>query len=224
LSGPEPADAYLRRLAQLPVPTVLVERRATSLGDTNEHVCTHHEAGAYDAVHHLARLGHRTIGLVLRAPGPTADPLSQGFKEAVTELDCRTVEFRATREEWSPATADRCVERLRAAGATAALCLSDRQATLLLSAARRAGLSVPDDLALVSYDDEIADIADIPLTAVAPPKHLLGRTAAEVLLHRLDHPEQPRRKILLRPSIVIRKSCGATQQPAETTADRRGST
>ncbi|MCG8970288.1 substrate-binding domain-containing protein [Streptomyces sp. CL12-4] len=209
LTGPEAAEHYLARLAALPVPAVLVERRGTSLGDTNEYVCTHHEAGAYDAVRHLAALGHRAIGLALRDPSPTAAPVAEGFRQATAELDCTTTEFRATREEWSPATADRCLAALRAAGVSAVVCFGDRQAAMLVGAARRAGLTVPGDLALVAYDDEIADLADISLTAVAPPKHLLGITAAETLLRRLDNPALPRRRVLLRPGITVRQSCGA---------------
>lgn len=81
----------------------------------------------------------------------------------------------------------------------------------------RTGLTVPDDLALVAYDDEIADLADIPLTAVAPPKHLLGRTAAETLLRRLGEPGLARHRILLRPSITVRQSCGVRTTNTGTT-------
>lgn len=169
LTGPEPADQYLARLAALPVPAILIERRDTSLGDANEYVCSHHEAGAYDAVRHLHSLGHQVLGLVLRSPSPTSGPVATGFGEAAAECGVDHVEFRAPMEEWSPATADRCLETLRAAGATAAVCFGDRQAILLENAAQRAGLRLPGDLALVSYDDEMADLADVPLTAVAPP-------------------------------------------------------
>ncbi|MFC8759905.1 LacI family DNA-binding transcriptional regulator [Streptomyces sp. NPDC057193] len=209
LAGPQAPEDHLRRMTRLPVPAVLVERRGSSLGDTAESVCTHHEAGGYDAVHHLARLGHRTIGLVLRIPSPTSEPVRRGFHHAVRELGCRPTEFRAALEEWSPAAADRCLAVLRTGGATAAVCFGDRQAALLQSAARRAGLAVPDDLALIAYDDEVADLAEIPLTAVAPPKHLLGRTAAALLLNRLEQPHLASRQVLLRPSIIVRDSCGA---------------
>ncbi|MET9618421.1 LacI family DNA-binding transcriptional regulator [Kitasatospora indigofera] len=214
LTGPEPADACLERLAQLPVPTVLIERRGTSLQTSNESVCTHHEAGAYEAVQHLIRLGHRTIGLALRSPSPTADPVATGYCQAIAELGAVPIRFQASLEEWGPATADRALAHLRSADCTAALCFGDRQAALLVAAARRAGLSVPGDLALVAYDDEIADIPDVPLTAVAPPKHIIGRAAAELLLHRLRHPDHPLRSILMRPSLTIRQSCG-TVTPAE---------
>ncbi|MFC1406524.1 MULTISPECIES: LacI family DNA-binding transcriptional regulator [Streptacidiphilus] len=211
LNREEPYERYLRRLASLEVPNVLVERRATSLGATNEYVCSNHEAGAYDAVRHLAALGHRTIGLTLREGSPTTGPVRHGFHQAIAELGCTSEEFSARREEWSPSTADRCVAALRDAGATAAVCFGDRQAILLLAAARRAGLTVPADLALVAYDDEIADLAEVPLTAVAPPKHQLGRTAAELLLGRLERPDLPSHQILLRPGITVRASCGAVR-------------
>lgn len=210
LSGPEPAHAYLRRLAELPIPAVLIERRGATLGDTNEHVCTHHEAGAHDAVQHLAGLGHRSVGLVLRTASPTSGLVAVGYRQAVAGLGAEAVEFEAALREWGPATADRCVDFLRAAGCTAALCLGDRQAGLLVAAARRAGLGVPEDLALVSYDDEIAEIPDVPLTAVAPPKAELGRVAAGLLLERLRHPERRRQQVLLRPGIIVRSSCGAS--------------
>ncbi|GAA1987423.1 GntR family transcriptional regulator [Catenulispora subtropica] len=215
LSGPEPAGAYLRRLTGLPVPAVLMERRGGSLDDATEHVCTHHAAGAYDGVRHLASLGHRRIGLALRSPSPTAAPVTAGYRQAVAELGGEPAEFESALEEWGPATADRCLRRLREAGCTAALCFGDRQAALLVSAARRAGLGVPGDLALVAYDDEIADIPDVPLTAVAPPKRLIGRTAAELLLNRLRNPGQPPRQILLRPGLTVRTSCGAADRSSK---------
>ncbi|MGW0769139.1 LacI family DNA-binding transcriptional regulator [Streptomyces sp. NPDC002676] len=219
LAGPETPEECLTRLAGLPVPAVLVERRGTSLGDTTESVCTHHEAGGYDAVRHLAGLGHRAIGLVLRLHSPTTEPVGRGFHQAVRELGLSSTEFRAALEEWSPAAADRCLAGLRHAGATAAVCFGDRQAALLQAAARRCGLRVPDDLALIAYDDEIADIAEVPLTAVAPPKHLLGRTAAALLLNRLEHPEDSRRQVLLRPAITVRESCGAARPRLASLAD-----
>ncbi|MDV9193176.1 substrate-binding domain-containing protein, partial [Streptomyces sp. SR27] len=97
----------------------------------------------------------------------------------------------------------------RAAGVTAALCFGDREAALMLAAARRAGVRVPEDLALISYDNEFADIAETPLTAVSPPKYQLGRLAAQILLRRLAEGEAaPLHQVQLRPRLVVRASCG----------------
>ncbi|UFU05958.1 substrate-binding domain-containing protein [Ruania halotolerans] len=80
----------------------------------------------------------------------------------------------------------------------------------MLGAARRRGLRVPEDLALVSYDDELADVADVPLTSVAPAKYRVGKLAAEILLRRItDGDAGPVHQVQLRPRIVIRDSCGA---------------
>ncbi|MBC9725450.1 substrate-binding domain-containing protein [Streptomyces sp. TRM68367] len=76
---------------------------------------------------------------------------------------------------------------------------------------RTRGLRAPEDLALIAYDDEIASLADVPLTAVAPPKHELGERAARILLDRLDIPDPaagPVHQLFLQPRLIVRASCG----------------
>ncbi|MBD3941773.1 substrate-binding domain-containing protein [Microbacterium sp. NEAU-LLC] len=71
------------------------------------------------------------------------------------------------------------------------------------------GLRVPDDLAIVAYDDEIAALAHIPLTAVAPPKTELGETAVRKCLERLRRPAGDARglaRATLLPTLVERSS------------------
>lgn len=93
---------------------------------------------------------------------------------------------------------------------TAALVFGDREATLIGQAVGQRGLRVPDDLVLISYDDETADLAEVPLAAVAPPKFRVGKMAAEVLLRRLIEGDACAvHQVKLRPRIVIRASCGA---------------
>jgi DNA-binding LacI/PurR family transcriptional regulator len=69
------------------------------------------------------------------------------------------------------------------------------------------GVSVPDDLALVSYDDEVAHLAEPPLTAVRPPKNHVGRLAVELLVSRLiDGERRPSQRVLVAPELVVRGS------------------
>ncbi|MER7519608.1 substrate-binding domain-containing protein [Streptomyces sp. NPDC126499] len=202
-------------LLALPVPAVLVERRlaAHGPGDPTEHVCTDHEGGAYDAVRHLRALGHRRLGLVVRSDAPTTAPIESGFARAVADLGLPAPHRQSdVMAEWNPERADRAVAALREAGTSAALCFGDREAALVLAAARRAGLRVPDDLALISYDNEFADVAETPLTAVSPPKFQVGRLAAQILLRRLaDGDASPLHQVQLRPRLVVRASCGAAR-------------
>ncbi|MEU0565682.1 substrate-binding domain-containing protein [Nonomuraea sp. NPDC005983] len=210
--------AEVGRLAALPVPVVLMERGLDEGDDPSEHVRTDHEAGGYAAVRHLAALGHTRLALLTRSGNPTQPPLVRGFTGAVAALGLAAAEpFAAPQGEWNPRIATDNIRRLAAEGVTAIVCFGDREATLMLSAARRHGLAVPGDLAIVAYDDEIADLAEVPLTAVSPPKRHLGRQAAELLLRRLREPNLPLHQVRLRPGIVVRRSCGASS--GETTSD-----
>ncbi|MBA4863328.1 GntR family transcriptional regulator [Streptomyces sp. PSKA54] len=201
-----------QELLALPVPAVLVERRLTAAGpgDPTEHVRTDHEGGAYDAVRHLRALGYERLALVLRSDGPTADPIRTGFTRAVADFGLPDAVYDdELMDAWGPERADATVARLMSGGVTGVLCFGDREAAMVQSAARRAGLRVPQDLAMVSYDNEFADVAEIPLTAVSPPKFQVGRLAAQVLLRRLKEGEaSPLHQVQLRPNLVVRASCG----------------
>jgi GntR family transcriptional regulator, arabinose operon transcriptional repressor len=204
--------AYVARLNRADVPVVLVERGLDPSGpsDASEYVRTDHEAGGYQAVAHLAGLGHRRLGLVLRGGSPTSKPVAAGFRRATAELAVKIAdEIAVPSTGWQPGQADPALRALVDGGATGVVSLGDREATMLVSAARRAGVGVPDQLAIVAYDDDIADLAEVPLTAVSPPKYHLGRLASELLLRRLAEPDLPRHQVRLRPSIVVRDSCGA---------------
>jgi LacI family transcriptional regulator len=72
----------------------------------------------------------------------------------------------------------------------------------------RHGLRVPDDLAIVGYDDiEFAEAAAVPLTSVSQPRHLLGRTATELLLEESrGGPDHEHRQVVFAPELVVRAS------------------
>lgn len=213
LTGLDDPAGRAEGLMDLPVPVVMLERSLldSGSGDRTEHVCSDHQGGAYDAVRHLASLGHRRIALLTRDRTPTAPPVVLGYRRAVHDLGLPGgLEFAQTKPNWESDRAEEALGAVRGFEATAALVFGDREATLLEAAVRRAGLTVPEDIALVSYDDETADLAEVPLTAVSPPKYRIGRMAADVLVRRLiEGDDCPLHQIRLRPRIVVRRSCGA---------------
>ena len=77
------------------------------------------------------------------------------------------------------------LERCRETSTTALLIHNDPQAVLLQQYARDHGWSIPDDLAIVAYDDEVAESAEPPITALRPPKQHVGRLAVETMVARL---------------------------------------
>lgn len=188
------------RTDDLGLPVVLVERGVEDPNTLHEFVGSNHAAGARAALEHLRGLGHTRIGYLERDSPHTAPQLRAGLGDVpvVTE----------SRERWTTADAERFLTNLMRKKATAAICFADREATLLVNAAIANGVSVPGDLSVISYDDEVADLSDIPLTAVSPAKLDVGRLAVETLRARLAEPDSPRRQISLIPRLVVRASTG----------------
>ena len=99
---------------------------------------------------------------------------------------------------------------------TAAFCANDLVALgLLQQMVRMAGVRVPDDLAIVGYDDiEFAEAAAVPLTSVSQPRQLLGRTATELLLAEgRDGADHEHREVVFSPELVVRASTRLRPRP-----------
>ncbi len=91
-------------------------------------------------------------------------------------------------------------------GCTALLVHSDRHALLIQQRAADLGWDMPDALALIAYDDELAASGHPPITALGPPKQQLGRAAVELIVARLREPGKPKQRIDLLPDLRVRES------------------
>ncbi|WAL74677.1 LacI family DNA-binding transcriptional regulator [Kitasatospora sp. YST-16] len=90
---------------------------------------------------------------------------------------------------------------------TAAFCANDLLALGVLQAAFAAGLRVPEDLAIVGYDDiEFAAAAAVPLTSVRQPAEAMGRTATELLMEETGGGAHQHRQVVFEPELVVRQS------------------
>jgi LacI family transcriptional regulator len=94
---------------------------------------------------------------------------------------------------------------------TAVFCANDLLALGVLQAMYAAGVGVPDDLAIVGYDDiEFAAAAAVPLTSVRQPAMTMGALAAELLLEETEAETAPtpheHRRVVLQPELVVRRS------------------
>lgn len=210
LSAPG-GDALLARLAGLDVPVVLLERTATvpPHGAPMESVVSDHALGASIAVHHLASLGHRRIGLACSQASPTAPKVRTGWSSACEALgldaapDLSMVNYRDP--SWR-AEVDRILDACLAAGTTALLVHSDPEAISLVERCEERGIRVPGQLSVVAYDDEVAGLANPPLTAVRPPRRSIGRTAVELLVGRLGEPARAVHRVTVTPELMVRES------------------
>lgn len=200
-------------LRSIPVPVVLAERRAGREAGRVEHVASDHEQGAFEAVQHLAGLGHRSIGLLAFAT-ITAPRLRTGYEAALGALDLKQpsaaipTELRDDSHQEIEAVADVIAEAVRSGELDALIVHHDVAALPLVSRLRQSGIRVPEDLAVMAYDDELAALCDPPLTAVAPPRAEVGTTAVALLVERLKDPDRPLHQLLLRPRLRVRGSAG----------------
>ncbi len=211
-------DAALDR--RLPVVTVDQPR-----GAATPFVGIDDRAAARSAAEHLRELGHESVAVLsfiraLDREGTLALDLSaerlEGFKEGLGAVwDERLV--RTCRPN-APEPARTAVLELlcEPRPPTAILAMSDTLAIGALQAAAELGVSVPEDLSLVGFDDSsAAAMATPPLTTVAQPHEEKGRLAAEWLMEAVSHPagrkREPRRAILPT-ELVVRESTAPPKQ------------
>lgn len=167
------------------------------------------------AVKHLIRMGHRRIGYV-------GAPLHQivgvdrreGYLLAHHESQLPINDDLMAYGDFSQASGYEAMRRLLAHQPDAVCAASDTMALGALQAIREAGLRVPEDMAVVSFDDlPPALSADPPLTTVRQSVERTGRVAVETLIDVLNTGPTPPRRIVLPVELVIRESCGALSHP-----------
>lgn len=165
-------------------------------------------AGIRAAVGHLAQLGHRNIALLTGRSHvvPSARKLA-AFREIMSELfdveDPLTAETFYTYEAAAAATGP-----LIRAGATAVVCGSDMQALGVIRALRDAGLSVPDDVSVVGYDDTfLMSHTDPALTTVRQPVNAITNAAVQTLFDAIGSARTlTHEDYVYNPDLVVRSS------------------
>ncbi|MGW8994533.1 LacI family DNA-binding transcriptional regulator [Streptomyces zhihengii] len=212
-----PADATGRTLQAFRrhgIPFVLVDRVAEDAAESS--VSVDDVAGGAMAVRHLIRTGHRSIAYVsgpagLRQVQDRRTGALQAFAEAglgtdrLHELPAERLDVGAGRDAGARllGLADR---------PTAVFCANDLLALGVLQTMVGVGVRVPEDIAIVGYDDiEFAAAAAVPLTSVRQPAVSMGAMAAELLLEETERPgAAPRaagaRRVVLQPELVVRRS------------------
>lgn len=193
-------------------PVVLVERQCdTRLVD---YVRSEHEVGVEVALDHLTRQGHTRIALAVRETTPTSIRLIDGFEAALGRREgihapFPPVRFASADEAPSQRNADleSVLDECEATGTTAVIVHSDQDAVAFLGLALDRGLRVPEDLSIVAYDDVLASLGSVALTAVAPPKFDVGRLAVSIAARRAASGKRDAtQRIRLIPRLVRRRS------------------
>ena len=208
VGGSNEAIAAVRRMG---TPVVLVDR------GSNRRQCSvsvDDRAGGEAATAHLIALGHRRIAFVggpttlnqvaERLAGARAAAAAAGLPaDAVVVLDTPRLDVGAGRATGEQLAAIPVRQR-----PTAAFCANDLLALGLLQDSTRRQVKVPEDLAIVGYDDiDFAAAAAVPLTSVRQPRVQLGQAAMELLLDEAADPDgHQHRQVVFEPELVRRES------------------
>jgi LacI family transcriptional regulator len=167
--------------------------------------------GAYTAVTHLVRLGRRRIALIA---GPldslAAEDRKRGYLNALQARRVGVDESLIVHGDFTETSSYEAMQRLLPRRPDAVFIASDSMALGALRALREAGRRVPDDVAVVGFDDmPQAATSEPPLTTVRQPIQRAGALAVEMLIDILDNGAEPARRIILPTELVIRASCGS---------------
>ncbi|MDQ6603538.1 MAG: LacI family transcriptional regulator [Chloroflexota bacterium] len=203
-------DDALTHLAQR-LPVTLLNREMDGLTGCDV-VLNDNLEGARVAVAHLIARGHTRIGYVtaMRDVSTVRDRL-RGYQVALTDagipFDPLLVERGPITIEAAAAATLRLLEQQPAP--TALFAYNDFMAVGILSALLDADRRVPDDVALVGYDDIVyTPYLRVPLTTIAQQTQEMGVTAARLLMERLAGSERPPQRVVFKPHLVVRASSG----------------
>jgi LacI family transcriptional regulator len=179
--------------------------------DKPEHMIVGHDRlGGVQAARHIIALGHKTIAFI---SGPESFRSSHerrgGFEDGLAEAGLNLASDDIVQGAYTFESGVACGDTLlaRTPRPTAIFCGNDEMAAGVLQSARKAGLSVPQDLTVVGFDDfQIAQAVWPPLTTVHTPTREIGRMAAEKLIG--VERREPRDMTKTEPSLVVRESSG----------------
>lgn len=190
------------------IPTVIIDRQATA--PNIDMVLIDNVAAGRELADHLLHNGYRRIAAIFGEASTTGRQRRQGLEQALQAHglmpDPDLMRFVPPKIE---------------AGRKAARALLDNTAVLpdaifttnslltagALMAIRELGLRIPEDVALVGFDETVwSTLVQPPITLVAQPTAEIGRTATELLLKRIDDPERSVRQVILQTTLLARGS------------------
>lgn len=190
------------------------------------YVGSDHELGGFMATEHLIKLGYKSIGYFHTGKkNLLSEVRKNGFYRALTEyeipFDSKLVFSQ------SPDKPDPGLDRYRLGyefgkefksltkKPDAIFFYSDSTALGFEQSVIEEGISIPDDVAIVGFDDIIvSSYAQVPLTTIHQPTDKIGRMAVEIIQKRISGVDIGNRTVF-KPSLVIRDSCGAKKKMCE---------
>jgi len=203
-------DPIIPQLQKSTMP-FLVVGRLNEMPDNLSYIDVDNVSGAYNAVQHLIKLGHERIAHVSgRLDNRSALDRKIGYEQALRDhnlpIDKNLIVGGDFTEEGGYAS----IQKLLPYKPDAIFAASDTMALGVVRALKDAGLLVPNDIAVMGFDDLIpAQRSESQLSTVKQPILRFGISAVEVLIDIVEKGSIPPRQALYDTELIIRDSCGA---------------
>ncbi|MEJ2607190.1 MAG: substrate-binding domain-containing protein, partial [Anaerolineales bacterium] len=152
------------------------------------------------------------ICMIVHAPlaFTAASARFQGYQQTLEENGLAYIEDRIQIADFTPVSGEEAMERLveTRPNTKAIFISSDTVAIGAIRAARRNGLRVPEDIAVIGFDDiPMAVYNEPPLTTIRLPAYGIGWGAANLLMRIISGDEVRQKNVLLETDLVVRSSC-----------------
>jgi LacI family repressor for deo operon, udp, cdd, tsx, nupC, and nupG len=220
MAGPDISSSFILATATLDIKTILVDNALSK--SSLPAVLQDNQEGCRAATHHLIDVhGHENIAL-LRGPNGwiSSEERTAGYVLEMTSAGLQPIIYSA---------ADTTIETGQEAAlhalqtrpeTTAFVAINDAMAIGAIRAAREMGLNIPEDLAIVGFDNiSWSGYTDPPLTTVSVPMRDMGRMTARVLLDRINGTLSTSTRTIAAADLVVRASCGCSES-SESIPDR----
>lgn len=206
---PVTSDPAFAQLIESVIPNpVYVDR--TPFGQSVTAVVSDDAEGAYQATKYLLSLGHKRILYVGGEPNLTTEHNRlAGYKRALTEADLPIREELVHEHHFDQALLqrDHPESYLQRTDCTAVFAASDTIAGFVARELRDAGKRIPQDVSVIGYGD-MPYSEHIGLTTVSSPSYEMGKNAFLLYQASIERKTLGRKAVVLRPSMVLRSSCG----------------
>ena len=203
----------LQRLSESEIPIVVADRIVPlNLADV---VLINNEEAGYIATKYLIDLGHRRIACITGSSelNPSMRRV-EGYRRALSENEIVVPEEYIVQGDFQFQSGEMMMTKLMnlPQRPTAVFVLNDMMAIGAVSAARRLGVGVPDDVSIVGFDDiALASLLYPPLTTMAQPTEEIARVAVELLIQKIAHQDvdHENKKYVLNARLIVRDSTKA---------------
>ncbi|GGH86907.1 LacI family transcriptional regulator [Pullulanibacillus pueri] len=219
LKESERKDSQFNMTYKESIPTIIIDREISNLKFPT--VASDNFRGAYEATSHLIKLGHKRIGII----GSTISTFFrrvEGYRQAMLDhslpFDTNLV-FNKSYKNVKPGDvsegiyATKNLLKYREYRPTAIFALNNLLTTGVLIAVNDLGLKIPDDVAVIGWDDfDLASLLNPPITVVKQSTYNIATIAISRLLQQIENPNtilNEEKKVILSTELVIRGSCGS---------------